>query len=173
MLDTHKLLSVISSNTNFKLLRTKLIVTSRKRSLRRLCFTRVCLSKGRGREYLSRYPPGPGTPPRTQYTPLGPGTPRRVPPGTRYTPWQVPPGTRYTPQDQIHPRQVPPRTRYTPVAGTPLTRYPQDQVYPPGSSACWEILATSGRYASYWNAFLFNFIIWCRVSSAVVFFSGG
>ena len=56
------------------------------------------------------------------------------------------------------------------MAGTPLTRYPQDQVYPPGNSACWEILETSGRYASYWNAFLFNFIIWCCVSSAVVFF---
>ena len=27
---------------------------------------------------------------------------------------------------------------------------------PPWSSACWEIRATSGRYASYWNAFLFN-----------------
>ena len=24
-----------------------------------------------------------------------------------------------------------------------------------GSSACWEIRATSGRYASYWNAYLF------------------
>ena len=26
----------------------------------------------------------------------------------------------------------------------------------PGSSACWEIRATSGRYASYWNAYLFS-----------------
>ena len=26
--------------------------------------------------------------------------------------------------------------------------------YPPESSACWEIRATGGRYASYWNAFL-------------------
>ena len=26
----------------------------------------------------------------------------------------------------------------------------------PGISACWEIRATSGRYASYWNAFLFG-----------------
>ena len=32
----------------------------------------------------------------------------------------------------------------------PQTRYPP----PPRSSACWEIRATSGRYASYWNAFL-------------------
>ena len=43
--------------------------------------------------------------------------------------------------------QVPPSGRYTPLwAGTP-----------PGSSACWEIWATSGRYASYWNAFLLRF----------------
>ena len=40
-------------------------------------------------------------------------------------------------------------------------RYPPQKVHPPGrytprSSACWEIRATSGRYASYWNAFLFS-----------------
>ena len=74
-------------------------------------------------------PPEPGTPPRTRYTPLGPGTPPPgpgtpplgpgTPPWTRYTPWPgTPPGTRYTP-----------RTR--------------------------EIRSTRGRYASYWNAFLF------------------
>ena len=28
--------------------------------------------------------------------------------------------------------------------------------YPPRSSSCWEIRATSGRYASYWNAYLFK-----------------
>ena len=45
---------------------------------------------------------------------------------------------------------TPPR-RYTPRAGTsPLGRYP------PRTSACWEIRATSVRYASYWNAFLFR-----------------
>ena len=37
-----------------------------------------------------------------------------------------------------------PGTRYTPPLGPG----------PPGSSACWEIRATSGRHASYWNAFL-------------------
>ena len=112
-----------------------------------------------GGEYLGRYtgtyPLGPGKPPGTRYTPwdqvhppepgtpLGPGTP----PGTEYTPrdqvhslW-----TRYTPQDQVHPHPHPPGTRYT----------CRDQVHPP-SSACWEIRATSGRYASYWNAFLFT-----------------
>ena len=36
----------------------------------------------------------------------------------------------------------------TPLPGCPPSR-------PPGSSARWEIQATSGRYASYWNAYLF------------------
>ena len=54
-----------------------------------------------------------------------------------------------------------PLGRYTPQAGTP----PSGQVYPPlgrytpGSSACWEIRATSGRYASHWNAFLLTIIL--------------
>ena len=63
-----------------------------------------------------------------------------TPPGTRYNPPRTrytPPGTRYTPWDQVH----------TPV--------PPDQTPPPPSSACREIRATSGRYASYWIAFLF------------------
>ena len=95
------------------------------------------------------------------------------PPG-RYTPWQVPPAS--TPPGQVHPLG-----RYTPWAGTPpgkvhpkagtkhvrsLGRYTPWQVHPPGrytprSSACWEIRATSGRYASYWNAFLFLVFIYC------------
>ena len=68
----------------------------------------------------------------------------------RYTPLPRdlahPPGTRYTP-----------RTRYTPLGpGTPPeTRYtPRDQVHPPGTRYTgdgWRC----GRYASYWNAFLF------------------
>ena len=93
----------------------------------------------------SRHPPGLGTPPRTRYTPLGPGTHPPgadipldqvhppgpdTPPGTRYThpqsrhpPDQVhPPGTRYNSQNQVHlPEQTPPGTRYTPPTepGTP------------------------------------------------------
>ena len=50
---------------------------------------------------------------------------------------QAPPGAG-TPQEQ-----APPRSRHPPGA------------YPSGSSACWEIRPTSGRHASYWNAFLF------------------
>ena len=46
-----------------------------------------------------------------------------------------------------YPRPPPPPDRYTPGRYTP-----------PGSSACWEIRATSGRYVSYWNAFLFSIV---------------
>ena len=59
--------------------------------------------------------------------------------GRGQVPRQVPPRTRYTPRDQVHP----------PGPGTPGTRYT------PQSSACREIRAPNGRYASYWNAFLF------------------
>ena len=104
----------------------------------------VILFTGEGGVPGQVYPPlRPGTPPGTRYTP-----------GNRYTPWdQVhPPGTRYTPQDQVYPPGpgTPPWTRYTtPGPGTPpWTRYP------PRNCARWEIWATSGQYASYWNAFL-------------------
>ena len=73
-------------------------------------------------EYLSRYPPGVGTPPMTRYTPR-----------TRYTLWDqvhpqgqvhlpgpgTPPRTRYSPRTRYNPRQVHPSgTRYTPWVGT-------------------------------------------------------
>ena len=91
-----------------------LFITTRKRSLRRLCFY-MCVSVHRGwGAYLGRYLPGPGTPP-------GPGT----------LPWAGTPS-----RDQVHPwdHLHPPRTRYTPQTRyTPRTRYiPQDQVYPQG-----------------------------------------
>ena len=79
--------------------------------------------------------------PRTRYTPPGPGT--------NPLPDQV-----LTPPDQVHPLW----TRYTPL----------DQV-PPQSSACWEIRATSGRYASYWNAFLLS--RQCRLQSNAPFYA--
>ena len=99
--------------------------------------------------------PGPVTPPGQVNTPLGPVTPPR----TRYTPWAgTPPGPGTPPGLGASPGQVHlPRTRYTPWAGTPPgTRYTPQAGTPP-SSACWEIRATSGRYASYWNAFLYIF----------------
>ena len=89
-------------------------------------------------EYLGRYPSQAGTP-LGWYTPLG----------------------RYTPR-QVHPRQVhslagtPPRRYTTPSryttphpAGTPPRGTPPSAMYP-------GIRSTSGRYASYWNAFLLD-----------------
>ena len=80
-----------------------ILVTARKRSLRRLCFY-TCLS------FCSHCLP---------QCMLG------------YTP--PPAGTRHHPGKQTPPQE----------ADTP--------------SACWEIWATSGPYASYWNAYLFTF----------------
>ena len=94
-------------------------------------FLHVCVCP-HGGEYLDRYPPGPGTPPWDQVHPS----------------WDHvhPPGTRYTPLDQVHP----------PGPGTsPWTRYtPLDQVHylpPQADGYC------CGWYASYWNAFLYNY----------------
>ena len=132
-----------------------------------------------------RYPPGPGryppqtmqVPPRTrqvppqtrQVPPLGPDTlpqTRQVPPRDQTPPQtrQVPPRTRQVPPQtmQVPPRtrQVPPQTRQVPPLGPdtlPRTREvsPRDQTPPPGTADS-GIRSTFGRYASYWNAFLFS-----------------
>ena len=55
----------------------------------------------------------------------------------------------HTPQEQTSPTGADPRkSKHPPGADTPL------QADIPQSSACWEIRATSRRYASYWNAYL-------------------
>ena len=107
----------------------QLLVTAGKRSLGKVIFLHLsCHSVHRG------WSTWPGTPPLGRYT-LG-----------RYPPGQVHP-LAGTPPRQVHL----PWARYTPLAGTP----PWQVTPPPRSSSCWEIWATSGRYASYWNAFLY------------------
>ena len=104
---------------------------------------------------LGQVHPLAGTPPGQvtalgRYTPLAGTPPGQVHPLGRYTPKQVHPLGRYP-----HPS---PLGRYTPRLGryTPRQVHPPGQVHPlPRSSACWEIRATSGWYASYWNSFLF------------------
>ena len=141
--------------------------------------TRVCLSTGGG--VPGQVPPGPGTPPGTRYTPRPDTPPGRYPTGTRYThplgPGS-PPGPGTSPWDQVYPPGRYPQTRYTPLGRytSPQTRYtPQYQVhslaqvhphphpprtrYTPESSACWEIRATSGWYASFWNGLLSIFCL--------------
>ena len=129
-----------------------MLVTARKRSLRRLCFY-TCLSfilftggsTWPGTPPGADTPPRPGTPPGTRYTPRTKYTPQ-----TRYPPDQVhPPGPGTPPLDQVPPDKVhplgpgtPPNQVHPPGPGIPpRTRYPPWTRYtPPWSRAGW------GRY---------------------------
>ena len=80
-------------------------------------------------------PPGSRHPPRSRHTPLGADTPRE----------QTPPGSRHTPQSR-HPAG----SRHPLGVDTPQEQTPPQE----GDSG---IRSMSGRYASYWNAFLFAY----------------
>ena len=91
-------------------------------------------------------------------------TPRsRHPPGSRHTPLGAdPPGSRQTPRSRHLPwEQTAPRGADTPPeqtppgADTPLGADTPPEVDPPRADPP-GIRSTSGRYASYWNAFLFE-----------------
>ena len=120
------------------------------------------------------HPPGQVHPPLGQVHHLG-----RYPPDTPST-WAgtLPqagtlPGKVHSPWAGTPPRQVHPLPRGVPTWGVPaqedwmythLGRYTPGQVhllraYTPHNSACWEIRATSRRYASYWNAFLLENVL--------------
>ena len=119
-------------------------------------FTSVCDSVHRGGASAPLHagitpqdqalPPWPGTPLGPDPPPPGPGTP----------PVQTSPGADTHPKSRHPPEQTPP-----------------EQTAPPPSSACWEIRATSGRYASYWNEIFFHNsiykVVWyhftCHVTS--------
>ena len=104
-------------------------------------------------------PPWEQTPPRSRHTPPMEQTPPldETPPGSRHPP----PGSRHT-----FPEQTPPRAD-TPLEQTPLEQTPPEQTPPwsrapppeqtPPPKADSGIRSMSGRYASYWNAFLFPF----------------
>ena len=117
-------------------------------------FTRVCDSVHRGG--LWRTPPGPGRTPQTKENPPRPrGTPqtKENPPGPGRTPWtkENPPGPRRPPPDQGES----PGTKENPLPGTRQTPPPRTRENPPPREEDCSIRSTSGRYASYWNAFLF------------------
>ena len=61
-----------------------------------------------------------------------------------------------TPLGQVHPlwAGTPPGQVHPPRAGTPPDRYTPGQVHPPPTVHA-GLRSTGGRYASYWNAFLF------------------
>ena len=117
------------------------IFTTRKQSLRRLCFHR-CLSVHRG--VSASVHAGIHTSPGPEED-TTPGTEADTPPQDQR---QTPPWP-YTPPLARHPspEQTPFPSRYPP-ADTLLVDTPR-------RSACWEIRSTSGQYASHWNAFLF------------------
>ena len=100
-------------------------------------FLQVCVCPQGGRVSASVHA-GMPDPPRTKQTPPD----QADPPG----PGRHPPGTRQTPPDQADtpPDQTPPRTRQPP---------PGPGRHPPREADS-SIRSTSGRYASYWNAFL-------------------
>ena len=95
-------------------------------------FTPVCHSVHRGGSASVHA----GIPPGTRQTPPGPGS---QPPGTRQTP----------PWDQADPPPGPGRPPPGPGRHPPGTRQT-----PPPREADTSLRSTSGRYASYWNAFL-------------------
>ena len=98
-----------------------------------------------------------GRPPWNRYNP------RQVPPGQVHALAGTPPGryillSRY-PLGRYTPHQVPPRQVYHPQVGTPPGRYTPRAGTPPAGTPprYYKIRSMSGRYASYWNAFLFFF----------------
>ena len=104
-------------------MRQQVIITVRKRSLRRLCFHRCLSVHRRGSTWEGTHPPQAGTP-----TPLSlAGTPPwQVHPLGRYPPVQVHPQATHLSPLQVHPQAgTPPREVSLPVqvhpqAGTPL-----------------------------------------------------
>ena len=118
-------------------------------------FTPVCHSVHGGGGFClnacwDTNPPGPD-PPR-------PGTHHR--PGADTPQSRPPPGTRSPPDLHTH---TPPPSRSPPEQTPPGT--PPGSRHPPPGEADSSIRSTSGRYASYWNAFLFKlkeFELMCR-----------
>ena len=72
-----------------------------------------------------------------------------------------PPGTRHPPEaDTPHPgRETPPRPAPRGPDPTPRHQKSTHPPHPPPREAHSSIRSTSGRYASYWNAFLFNIFL--------------
>ena len=94
-------------------------------------------------------------------------TPWEQTPPRADTPLEQTPPRADTPQEQTPPRadtpsweQTPPGSRHPPRADPPWSRAPREQTspgsrQPPHLEADSGIQSTSGRYTSYWNAFLF------------------
>ena len=135
------------------------IITGRNEVVAKVMFLQVCVCPQGGRVSASvhagmPYPSPPDqTDPPDQADPPRSGRPPPDPPGTWQTPTprirQTPPGTRQTPPPP-GPGRHPPRD----LADTPP---PGPGRHPPQADS--SIRSTSGRYASYWNAFLLLHIL--------------
>ena len=79
--------------------------------------------------------------------------PQSRPPRTRYPPGADTPGPDTPPRPHPPGADTPPQTRHPPEQTPPGPDTPLDQTPPPEADA--SIRSMSGRYASYWNAFLF------------------
>ena len=104
-------------------------------------FTPVCHFVHRG---SGRHPLGANTPPPEQTSPWEQTAPEQTPPLGADTP---PLGA------DTRQEQTPPGSRHPPRSRSPRAETPPH-------SACWEIWATIGQYASYWNAYLL-LLFWC------------
>ena len=112
--------------------------------------------------WAGRTPPWTGRTPRTGRTPTPPPLGRENPPGRQEPPQagrtprqgRTPPGQGEPPPDQADP--PPPWTRQN-----PQIRHTHPGPGRPPREADSRIRSTSGRYASYWNAFLLLFIVVC------------
>ena len=123
-------------------------------------FTGICDSVNRGSASVhagippprNRHPPWEHTPPGAD--PPGADPPwEQTPPRSRHLPEQTPPLSRHPPGS----RHSPPPSRHPPRADTPW------------HGACWEVRSTRGRYASYWNAILFQQFFHCKPRNLRIF----
>ena len=123
------------------------VFTGRNEVVAKVMFLHVSVILSTGGVSRQGEPPPPGQgaprtkgePPRTRQTPPDQGEPPRD--------RENPPGPRENPPDQGEPPDQ---------ADTPQTRETPPPTPPREADS--RILSTSGRYASYWNAFLFVFI---------------
>ena len=116
----------------------------------------------------SRHPPGADTPqgrhPQEQTPPPKADPPRADKPQEQTPPQKrKPPKSRHPPKADTPPKADPPKSRHLPKKQMPAksrhppppSRHPPRADIPPPREAP-GIWSMSGRYASYWNAFLFN-----------------
>ena len=132
----------------------KELVTGRNEVVAKVIFLHLSVVLFTGGACLRQTPLWEQTPPQEQnppeQTPLG-----QTPPRSDTPPGQTPPQVRH-PLSRHPPKQTPPWEQ-TPGLSTPSpgTKYTPPGLSTPAPEGDSGIRSTSGRYASFWNAFLF------------------